>query len=634
MTTPILDLIARLKDVDECDAIEAKRSSTELGRSAAETISAFANEPGLGGGYLVFGLHEDAATRQFHVVGVKDPKKIEQDVSSICATGFNHVIRPKIWTERVNGKAVVAAHIPEGQASEKPIFISSRGIANGSFRRIGSTDQRCTEDDLRTLLQLADSKPYEDTVLSDATLDDLDQDVIASYRQNLLRENPDTELRDASVDDLVQSVGGAKRSDGQLVPTVAGLLLFGKRLALRRLYPALRVDYIRVPGTEWMQDAEHRYDSVEVREPLLTAFRRIYAAVLDDLPKSFMLEPGNPERQERLPLPATAVREVLVNALTHRDYRVPATIQVIRFRDRIEVRNPGYSLLPEESFGEPGSQPRNPRLADVFREMRLAENKGTGIGAVRRTMDSAGLTPPVFESDRRQNRFVATLWLHNLIDDDDAAWLRAIAPDGLSDGHAQAMVVARRTGSVRNAMLREMSRLDTLGASQILGQLRDRGLLESKGSGVATHYVLGPAAKGAAAEPMTNRGELGEGPSPNRGEFGTDRGELEADRGNSLPIPEDLLRDLDSLGRKPPKARLREVLVRLTELRPFKPNELATLIKFSDVGKLTERHLAPMVAEGLLVRTHPENPTHPEQAYRARQSSLPVEPKTDPNDAG
>ncbi|HEY5958711.1 MAG TPA: hypothetical protein VIV60_19255, partial [Polyangiaceae bacterium] len=40
---------------------------------------------------------------------------------------------------------------------------------------------------------------------------------------------------------------------------------------------------------------------------------------------------------------------------THRDYRVAATIQVIRFRDRIEVRNPGYSLVPEESFGEPGS---------------------------------------------------------------------------------------------------------------------------------------------------------------------------------------------------------------------------------------------------------------------------------------
>ena len=99
MPTHIPDLIARLNDVDESDDIEAKRSSTELGRSAAETISAFANEPGLGGGYLVFGLQEDSAARQFHVVGVKDPKKIEQEISSLCATGFNPEGSPHISHE-------------------------------------------------------------------------------------------------------------------------------------------------------------------------------------------------------------------------------------------------------------------------------------------------------------------------------------------------------------------------------------------------------------------------------------------------------------------------------------------------------------------------------------------------------
>jgi predicted HTH transcriptional regulator len=74
-----------------------------------------------------------------------------------------------------------------------------------------------------------------------------------------------------------------------------------------------------------------------------------------------------------------------------------------------------------------------PGWLKLFREMRLAENKGSGIGAVRQTMDSAGLKPRVFESDWQQNRFVATLWPHNLIDDDNAAWLRSIAPEGLSD---------------------------------------------------------------------------------------------------------------------------------------------------------------------------------------------------------
>jgi hypothetical protein len=87
----------------------------------------------------------------------------------------------------------------------------------------------------------------------------------------------------------------------------------------------------------------------------------------------------------------------------------------------------------------------------------------------------------------------------NLVVDDDAAWLPSIAPEGLSDAQAQAMVVARRTGVVRNAILRDISRLETLGASLALRQLRDRGLLEAKGSSVATHYVLEPAARLSSA---------------------------------------------------------------------------------------------------------------------------------------
>jgi ATP-dependent DNA helicase RecG len=276
---------------------------------------------------------------------------------------------------------------------------------------------------------------------------------------------------------------------------VAGVLLFGKRLALRRLFPAARVDYVRVPGIEWVPDPGHRYESIEVREPLLVAFRRIYNAVVDELPKSCALEPGNPERRDHLAVPESVVREALVNALTHRDYRVASAVQVLRYQDRIEVRNPGYSLVEDEQLGEPGSFPRNPRIADVFREMKLAENKGTGVAAIRKVMQRAGLTPPLFDSDRVRNHFVVALWLHNLIGEDDTSWLRGFAAMQLTDQQARALVVARRTGSVSNAMLRDMSGLYTLAASNQLRQLRDQGLLEPRGKGSATHYVLGARAR-------------------------------------------------------------------------------------------------------------------------------------------
>jgi ATP-dependent DNA helicase RecG len=628
MVTPtIRELLARLNEVDESHEIEAKRSDSEVGKSSLETISAFANEPVLGGGYLLFGVVEDESSHRFVAKGVKDPKKLEQEISTLCASAFNRTIRPRVWTEVLDVVSLVAAFIPEVSSSEKPVFVLKQGMQYGAFRRIGSTDQRCTEDDLRAIFQTSSLTPYEDTVVEDTTMADLDPEVITAYRRSLIEENPANELRDASLDDLVQALGGARRADGKLTPTVAGVLLFGKKLSLRRVFPGARVDYIRVPGTEWVPNAEHRFESIEIREPLLIGFRRVYNAVVDDLPKSFSLEPGSPERKDRLVLPESAVREVIVNALTHRDYRVTNPTQVIRYQDRVEVRNAGYSLADADQLGEPGSFPRNMHIADVFREMRLAENKGTGITAVRRAMDRAGLTPPVFDSDRSLNRFVATLWMHNLISAEESEWLQSLPGVAVSDAQARALVVARRTGSVTNAILRDVSGLDTLAASVQLRQLCESGLLERRGKSVATHYVIG---LGQASADSVDRPNL----PPDRPNLDPDRPNLPADRPNlpadrpklsadrpNLPadrpnLPGELDQTVKALGDRPRQEPLREAIEALCRWRPLSAEKLGQILRVS-AHNLSKRHLSPTVAAGRLVRTHPENPNHPAQAYRA-----------------
>jgi len=615
----IKELLTRLNEVDESHEIEAKRSESEVGKSALDTVSAFSNEPGLGGGYLLFGVVEDEEHARFIPTGVTDPKKIEQEFATLCSASFNRSIRPRVWTEVVEGVSLVAAFVPEASASEKPVFVKARGMQSGTYRRIGSTDQRCTEDDLRVLFQSSSVAPYEDTIVSDASMDDLDNEVIASYKRQLVEANPATEMRDAGSEDLVQSLGGARRVDGRLVPTVAGVLLFAKKLSLRRLFPGVRIDYIRVPGTEWVPDPDRRYESIEVRDPLLVAFRRIYNAVVDDLPKSFALEPGSPERQDRLALPESAVREVLVNALTHRDYRLANPTQVIRYQDRIEVRNAGYSLADADQFGEPGSFPRNMRIADVFREMRLAENKGTGITAVRRAMDRAGLTPPVFDSDRQRDQFVATLWMHNLISAEESVWLKQFAGGKVSDAQARALVVARRTGSVTNAILRDVSGLDTLAASVQLRQLCDLNLLDRRGKSVATHYVLGhstPPALPRRANVSQSESRAGE--HIDRPNLGADRPNLATDRPNP---PADLVRAIEALGERPRQDPLRNVIEALCAWRPLTADELGQFLNVN-AHNLSKRHLTPMVAAQRLMRTHPENPNHPAQAYRAAQQAL------------
>jgi ATP-dependent DNA helicase RecG len=143
------DLIRDLNQLDEHPRVEAKTGS-ELGKSALQTVCAFANEPRLGGGYLLFGVSvaDDLFGSRYEPVGVPDADKLQTDLASQCASVFNRAIRPELWTELVDEKVLVGAFIPESPAGHKPVYFTAQGLPRGAFRRIGSADQRCTEDDL------------------------------------------------------------------------------------------------------------------------------------------------------------------------------------------------------------------------------------------------------------------------------------------------------------------------------------------------------------------------------------------------------------------------------------------------------------------------------------------------------
>src|SRR5690606_31321483 len=113
---------------------------------------------------------------------------------------------------------------------------------------------------------------------------------------------------------------------------------------LRRLYPMIRLDYIRVPGTEWVEDPEMRFETIDMRDPIIRLIRRGEAAILDDLPRQFHLPAGELQRRDVPRIPDRVIREAVVNALMHRSYRRQGPTQIIRYSNRIEIRNPGHSL--------------------------------------------------------------------------------------------------------------------------------------------------------------------------------------------------------------------------------------------------------------------------------------------------
>ncbi len=633
------DLLQELLSLDESHRIEAKRCA-QIDRSVMETVCAFANEPGLGGGYLLLGVARDPQDlfgNAYQTVGMTNPDKLQSDLASQCASVFNRPVRPRVSVETLNEKTVIVVYVPEAAPTDKPIYLTNLGLPRGAYRRIGPTDQEGTEDDLIALYAGHQVDTFDAAVLADADLQDIDPAALDDYRQQRRQINPGAEELVWSDNDLLRALGCAQRDGDVFKPTVAGILMFGTAMALRRCFPMMRIDYIRVPGRQWVENPNHRFDTLEIRAPLFTAIRRATNTVRDELLQSFSLPEGALAREDEPALPLRVIREAIVNAVMHRSYRIHGAIQIIRYANRLEIRNPGHSIKAEEQLGEPGSETRNPRIAAVLHEVNIAETKGSGIRAMRELMLAHDLLPPTFESSRRPDQFVATFLFHHFLGPDDLAWLRRLTREALSDEEARALVFVRELGAIDNAAYRAINRTDTLNASGHLRRLRDLDLLDMRGSGSRTYYVPGAAMAASTAPSSLNGCQLQIESAPagtNPHQLAPESALASANPHQGLThLPEHLTAKLAQLSSKPRRGALRQLIQDLCALKPFGAKELASLLGDRDPKHLVRDHLSPMVAEGVLAYTIPAMENHPDQRYTAPAApATPATPATPAKD--
>ncbi|OQX15738.1 MAG: ATP-dependent DNA helicase RecG [Thiothrix lacustris] len=606
MDWSVEQLFQELLALDEHPRIEAKRAS-EIGKSVMQTVCAFANEPGLGGGFLLLGVSEPNTTHsQYWVEGVNHPDQLLGQLQNNCRQQFEQPVAIHSQHKQIDGQLVVGVYVPEFDPSAKPCRFAGKPDKQnkrktGVWRRGLNGDYECTERELEPILLAKSGLSYEQTVLPDAEWDDLDLSTLALYRQLRARVKPHAEELQVDNPEMLRALNLVRKVDGQYKPNLAGLLLFGKPVALRRLLPAVRVDYVRINGTEWVENAEQRFvTTLDLREPLIRMIPRLEATILDDMPRYFRLQEGETQRSDQPLLPYKVVREAVVNALMHRDYQVNQPILVVRYSNRLEIRNPGYSLKPEHELGEMGSVLRNPFIAAVLYDLDFAETKGSGIATMRRFLQHSSLTMPVFSSNRESNQFIANYLLHQLMGEEQLAWLQHFAYLRLSDNEAKALILAKETGIVDNAALRSTTGLDTLAASQVLGRLcKTHGLLNRQGAGSSTYYSLNPDTE------RLNHGEL----SSYHGELLVNHGELLHD------IPSHLRVAIEHLPLKPRKETLYPIILELCATQPRTAEALGKWLK-RDPKTMKGSYLNALIAQGLLEYQYADAISHPEQAYQ------------------
>ena len=598
------ELFKELNDTDESERLEAKSIRYDTTRSLLETVCAFSNEPQLGGGIIMLGIAEkkDATDVRYEVEDIADLDKRQLDLASQCKTCFNRPIFPSMTAEKIGGKRVLVIEIEELPAANKPLYFKANKLPDGAYRRVGTADVVCTSDDLCEVFDNTTAS-YDATPIRGASIDEVDESAIEAYRQLRAKVNPSADELQYDNAELLKALNCVSVDDPRQL-NIAGVLLFGTAKLQRRVMPMARVDYIRVPTMTWVENPGESYSALDMRGPFMTLVDRIINAVNDDLVKDFSLPPGSTQSSLQS-VPWNVLREAVVNALMHASYKVGSPTQIVRYPNRIEIINAGYSLKSPERFSTSGSVPRNKNIAPVFHETNLAETKGGGMNRMARDMRSVHLTAPTYESDRASNTFTLRLLLHHFLNDRDLLWLKAVENFDLTDGQKMALVFLREVGAIDNNAYRQISGQDTLRSSYELRRMRELGLIAQKGRGQRTYYRAGDdfPAWNSIDKPLNSINK--DGNSINKDTNSIDK-QLEARiRGTS---------------RRLSQSAWEELIVDLCSLKLLSSNELAKLLERTPV--YVTQKLSKMVKAGKISYRYPLMPNHPDQSYGVRGKTL------------
>ncbi|MFN6353183.1 MAG: ATP-binding protein [Cyanobacteriota bacterium] len=578
------------------------RDRREVRDQVARYAAAFANAEG---GVLILGLENDHT-----ISGHQLPPKALETLLAVPQARCEPPL-PRGFVVPHDGQELLVFDVP---SADGPVQVTGDGFP----LRIGDQTIETSESKIRALKFQGLVESYEGRP-SSLALADLDADLLAQARQG-------AGLEALSNEDYLLKRKLADRRGTGLVLRQAAELLFARE---GPDHPNAGVRVFRVVGTERRLGAEH---NVEERPRIEGNLAAVWQDAIQQV-GSLMRQPsrlvGNRFRSVS-EYPRFSWQEALLNAIAHRDYSVQGRcIEVWLFDDRMEVKSPG-GLLPELSLDDLLSLrrvhcSRNPRLMRTLVDMGLTRDQGEGIPRMFAEMADAFLPSPQIEPTAHDVSVV--LRNTTTLTETDREFLGLLAGEDLNPEELRALLQAHRNTQVHNASLRSLTGVDTLGASQILRRLRDRGLLELHKAGSQSFYTLAPKLLGGDlperetpwlvreetvrdwGELPTDRGELG----ADRGELPRDRGELGADR--EEPLASDLQEAIASLGTRPRRERLRGVISQLCEGQWRSPSWLAQQLGVN-ADTLSERHLSPMVKSGLLKRRYPDIPTHSKQAYR------------------
>ena len=464
IATNDVHLFSTLKENQYFDRKSARKDDKEI----AKHISAFANSAG---GKLVIGIEDDGEVTGFKRDGARDIENFERAALTTCTP------TPIVRRDRI--------HVVNSSGEDDLILVldieasTSHSVARASddevFLRQNDRSVRLNREQVLALEYDKGQRVFEDELVEDSSLDDVDHEVLDRYKEILGTDAPD------------EQVLRSRRfmRDGRL--TVAGALLFAQDPSA--MMPQARVRVLRYDGVK-METGE-RLNITKERffcGPLPKVIQGAYELISSMLREFQFL--GSDGKFQTVPeYPEFAWFEGLVNAVTHRDYSFRGDyIRVSMFDDRLEIVSPGAlpNIVTLDNM-RTTRYSRNPRVARTLVEFGWVRELNEGVKRIYTEMQDSLLNDPVYaEPDGTkvqltlENNIVARIVRRSEALEDRVS-PEAIA--SLGEYELAAVRLAFTNGKVTARELAEHIGRDRRTASRLLGKLvGEGGLLEWHGS--------------------------------------------------------------------------------------------------------------------------------------------------------
>lgn len=368
-----------------------RKSARIPAQHLAQTISAFANASG---GVIAVGIENDG-----EITGV-DP--VQENKLRQLPTDFLRTI-PEITIEPVvveNGKRIFLFHV--AMAPNEVIKLKSNGDA---YLRIGDSSRKLSAEQLVELEYSKGIRSYESQILADATLEELDGNLIQEYCR-ILKLNASEPL------DILKARGLIKKGKTDWEITVAAVLLFGK--IPTQFLPSARVRFLRYEGTTaGVGQAFNLVKDVTLERPLHYLIQDGKALLQSQMREFQQL--GRDGKFRKIPeYPEFAWLEGLVNAVAHRDYSISGEYtRITMFDDRIEFSSPGKlpNIVTVKNI-QTTRFSRNPIIARVLSDFGWVRELNEGVKRIYTDMKSYFLEPPIFSEP--ENRSVQLILKNNI----------------------------------------------------------------------------------------------------------------------------------------------------------------------------------------------------------------------------